>query len=268
VSEWRETNRAWWDERVPIHVGSDLYDVEAFLAGASKLHAFEIEEVGAVDGLTLVHPQCHFGLDTLSWARRGAHVTGLDFSAPAVEAARALADRAGLDAEFVQADVYDAGAALGNRRFDVVYTGRGALNWLPDIERWAQVMAALVAPGGRFYLCEMHPFAHVFADDALTVENPYFQPEGFVWDDDGGTYADPDAQTAHNRTIEWSHPIGAVVTALARAGLRIDLLHEHERTFAIGWPFLERDPGERLFRLPDGLPSLPLMYSLLATAPA
>jgi len=114
----------------------------------------------------------------------------------------------------------------------------------------------------------MHPFAHVFADDALTVENPYFQPEGFVWDDDGGTYADPDAQTEHNRTIEWSHPVGAVVTALARAGLRIDLLHEHERTFAIGWPFLERDPGERLFRLPDGLPSLPLMYSLLATAPA
>ena len=129
-------------------------------------------------------------------------------------------------------------------------------------------MAGLVAPGGRFYLCEMHPFAHVFADDALTVENPYFQPEGFVWDDDGGTYADPDARTEHNRTIEWSHPVGAVVTALARAGLRIDLLHEHERTFAIGWPFLERDPGERLFRLPDGLPSLPLMYSLLATAPA
>jgi len=268
VSEWRETNRAWWDERVPIHVGSDLYDVEAFLAGGSKLHAFEIEEVGAVDGLTLVHSQCHFGLDTLSWARRGARVTGLDFSAPAIEAARALADRAGLAAEFVQADLYDAVAALGGRRFDVVYTGRGALNWLPDIERWAEVMAALVAPGGRFYLCEMHPFAHVFADDGLTVEHPYFRPEGFVWDDDGGTYADPDARTEHNRTIEWSHPVGEVVTALARAGLRIELLHEQERTFAIGWPFLERDPAERLFRLPDGLPSLPLMYSLLATAPA
>jgi hypothetical protein len=129
-------------------------------------------------------------------------------------------------------------------------------------------MAALVAPGGRFYLCEMHPFAHVFADDGLTVEHPYFRPEGFVWDDDGGTYADPDARTEHNRTIEWSHPVGEVVTALARAGLRIELLHEQERTFAIGWPFLERDPAERLFRLPDGLPSLPLMYSLLATAPA
>jgi SAM-dependent methyltransferase len=253
---------------VPIHVGSDLYAVDAFLAGTSKLHAFEIDEVGPVDGLSLVHPQCHFGLDTLSWARRGARVTGLDFSAPAIEAARALADRAGIEAEFVRADLYDAVAALGGRRFDVVYTGRGALNWLPDIERWAQVMAALLAPGGRFYLCEMHPVANVFADDSLTVTYPYFKPDGFVWDEDGGTYADPDAKTTHNRTVEWSHPLGAVVTALAQAGLRIELLHEHDRTFAIGWPFLERDPGERLFRLPDGLPSLPLMYSLLATAPA
>jgi SAM-dependent methyltransferase len=268
VSDWRETNREWWDERVPLHVDSALYDVDGFLAGTTRLHAFEIEEVGDVDGLTLVHPQCHFGLDTLSWARRGAHVTGLDFSAPAIEAACALAGRAGLAAEFVQADVYDALDALGGRRFDVVYTGMGALNWLPDVDRWAGVMAGLLAPGGRFYLAEMHPFTTVFADDSLTVVHPYFKPEGFVWDDDGGSYAAPDAVTAHNRTIEWSHGIGAVVSALAAAGLRIEWLHEHDRTFAIGWPFLEREPEGRLYRLPGDHPSLPLMYSLRATASA
>jgi SAM-dependent methyltransferase len=266
VSEWRETNRAWWDERVPHHVASELYDVDAFLAGASALRDFVVEEVGDVAGATLLHPQCHFGLDTLSWARRGARVTGLDFSAPAVAAARDLAARAGIDAEFVRGDVYDAPAVLGGRTFDVVFTGMGALNWLPDVERWARVMAALLAPGGRFYLAEGHPFADVFADDSLAVAHPYFKPEGFVWEDEGGSYAAPGAPTTHNRTIEWSHGVGAVVSALAAAGLRVDWLHEHPFTFASRWPFLVRE--DHVFRLPDDIPALPLMYSLRATAPA
>ena len=266
MSEWRQTNRTWWDERVPIHVGSRFYDVEGFLAGERALFDFVVDEVGDVAGATLVHPQCHFGLDTLSWARLGARVTGLDFSEPAIAAARDVAARAGLEAEFVQADLYEAPAALGHRRFDVVFTGMGALNWLPDVEGWGRIMAELLAPGGRFYIAEGHPFVDVFAHDALTVEHPYFKPEGFVWDDDGGTYADPEAATAHNRTIEWSHGLGAVVSALAQAGLRIEWLHEHPFTFAMGWPFLERDG--RVWRLPDDVPSLPLMYSLLATAPA
>ena len=187
--EWLALNRALWDERVPIHVASDFYDVDAFLAGASTLRSFELEEVGDVAGLTLLHAQCHFGLDTLSWARRGARVTGLDFSEPAIAAARKLAADAGLEAEFVASDVYEAAAALGDRRFDLVYTGLGALNWLPDVERWARVMASLVAPGGRFYLAEFHPFSAVFAEDALTVKYPYFHTEPFMWDEPG-TYAD------------------------------------------------------------------------------
>ena len=133
--EWLALNRALWDERVPIHVASSFYDVDAFLAGGSTLRPFEVEEVGAVAGLTLLHAQCHFGLDTLSWARRGARVTGLDFSEPAIAAARKLAADAGLEAEFVASDVYEAAGALGGRRFDVVYTGLGALNWLPDVAR-------------------------------------------------------------------------------------------------------------------------------------
>jgi hypothetical protein len=143
--------------------------------------------------------------------------------------------------------------------------GLGALNWLPDIERRAHVMAALVAPGGRFYLAEFDPFADVFGDRELTVAYPYFRAEPFVWDEPG-TYADPDAQTVHNRSIEWNHGLGAVVSALVSAGPRLEFLHEHDHTLFARWPFLKRaDDGP--YRLPEGTPSLPLMYSLLASAP-
>ena len=133
-----------------------------------------MEELGDLSGRTLVHPQCHFGLDTLSLARAGARATGLDFSDPAVAAARELAARTGIQAEFVQANVYDAVDALGGRRFDVVYTGLGAINWLPDIKAWASTMAALLAPGGTFYLAEFHPFSDVFADDDHTRPDSVF----------------------------------------------------------------------------------------------
>jgi SAM-dependent methyltransferase len=265
TDEWAAINRALWDERVPIHVDSAFYDVEGFLAGGSTLRRFELEEVGDVEGVALVHLQCHFGLDTLSWARRGARVTGLDFSAPAIVAARELAADANLEAEFVEADVYAAVETLDDRRFDLIYTGRGALNWLPDVERWARVIAALMAPGGRFYLAEFHPFASVFADDDLAVAYPYFHAEPFVWDEPG-TYADPDAPTVHNRSVEWNHGLGAVVSALASAGLRIEFLHEHDHTLFARWPFLKRS-ADRGYRLPEDMPSLPLMYSLLASMP-
>ncbi|MEV0425103.1 class I SAM-dependent methyltransferase [Micromonospora sp. NPDC050495] len=148
AADWRTANRANWDERVPIHVAGPFYDLPGFVAGRSTLHDFEVAEVGAVTGKKLLHLQCHIGLDTLSWARRGAVVTGLDFSAPAVAAAEDLAAQIGVTtARFVTADVYDAVQALDGRTFDIVYTGFGALCWLPDIDRWARTAADLVAPG-------------------------------------------------------------------------------------------------------------------------
>ena len=256
-----DLNRAFWDERVPIHTASDFYDVEGFKAGANTLRPFELEEVGDVSGRSLVHLQCHFGLDTLSWARLGASVTGLDFSAPAVEAARAVAADTGLDAQFVAASVYDAPQALGERRFDIVYTGLGALNWLPDIKAWAEVVARLVAPGGFLYLSEFHPIADVFGDDDLTIEHDYFQTEPLTFDDPG-TYADLEARTEHNRTEEWVHPLGEVVSAVIDAGLAIELLHEHDHTLFPRWPFLEQH-GD-VYRCPAGQPRVTLMYSLRA----
>jgi SAM-dependent methyltransferase len=260
------TNRALWDERVPIHLASDFYDLAGFRAGGQSLREFELAEVGDVTGRRLVHLQCHFGLDTLSWARRGAHVTGLDFSEKAIEAARTVADDVGLRARFVVADVYDAPAALGET-YDIVYTGLGALCWLPDIGRWAGIVASLLRPGGFVHLTEFHPFGDTLDDqDGRTVTFDYFAEGPQIWDEpDAGSYADPQAPVQHTRSIEFAHGLGEVVTALAAAGLRIDFLHEHDHTLWRRFTVLERHGA--VYRLPEGRPRIPLMYSLRATKP-
>ncbi|MGW2591889.1 class I SAM-dependent methyltransferase [Streptomyces sp. NPDC001515] len=270
-ADWREANRALWDERVPIHAGSDFYDLAAFRSGKDALRPFERAEVGDVTGRTLLHLQCHIGVDTLSWARHGAaQVVGLDFSEPAVETARALAGDLGLGPEraaFVAADVYDAAEAVPDSAYDIVYTGVGALNWLPDIERWAETAASLVAPGGFLYLAEFHPMTDCL-DDATgsRVVHDYFSREAWV-DETPGTYADFDATTVHNRSVEWQHPVGSVVSALAAAGLRIEFLHEHDASLFARFPVLERYP-DGFYRFPEERPRIPLMYSLKASRPA
>ncbi|MFI5527385.1 class I SAM-dependent methyltransferase [Kitasatospora sp. NPDC051853] len=249
---WREANRANWDERVPVHLAGPFYDVPGFVAGRDTLHAFEPAEVGDVQGRTLLHLQCHIGLDTLSWARRGATVTGLDFSAPAVEVARGLAAEIGAgDAEFVTADVYEAVEALGGRTFDTVYTGYGALCWLPDLDRWARTAAALVRPGGFVYLAEFHPFADLLGEDGRTVEGDYFLHGPTVVDEPGG-YADPESSSAATLRYQWTHGVGQVVSALVAAGLRVEFLHEH-------------DDGH--FRLPPRR-GVPLIYTVRASKPS
>ncbi|MQS36391.1 class I SAM-dependent methyltransferase [Streptomyces katsurahamanus] len=268
--DWREVNRSNWDERVPIHVAGDFYELDAFRAGKEALRDFEIAEVGDVSGRTLLHLQCHFGQDTLSWARRGAaQVVGLDFSEPAVEAARALAAEIGFGPEraaFVAADVYDAVEAVPDARYDIVYTGTGALNWLPDIERWARTAASLVAPGGFLYLAEFHPLTDALDDETGSkVVHDYFSRDAWL-DDMPGTYADLDAETVHNRTVEWQHPIGEVVSALCATGLRLEFLHEHDISlFPRFGDFTQSEDG--YYRFPAGRPRIPLMYSLKATRP-
>ncbi len=263
--EWLVTNRANWDDRVPVHLASEFYDVGGFMEGATSLDQFEIDEIGPiVRQSTLAHLQCHFGLDTLSWARLDAKVTGLDFSAPAIEAAKALAAAAGLEARFVVGNVYDAPALL-DEQYDVVYTGKGAINWLPDVEGWARVLAAVCKPGGSVYVPEFHPFSSVFADESLEVEYGYFRTEEPLVFDEPGTYTDEDAVLEHTRTLEWAHPIGDIVSAFVAAGLRIEFLHEFAHTHFQRWPFLSRSGPARRYELPGGFPPLPLMFSLLAT---
>jgi SAM-dependent methyltransferase len=262
---WFAKNRDSWDERVPIHVASDFYDVEGFKAGRSALRPYEFDDVGSVRGKDLVHLQCHFGIDTLSWAKRGARVVGVDFSAPAIEAARRLAGEMGLAAQFVVANVYDAPTVL-RRRFDVVYTGRGALCWLPDIQRWAAVVARLLRPGGLFYLTEFHPVVWLFADDSRELKFDYFTPAtGFV-EIQSGSYAERTATTTHDETVQWNHNIGAVVTALIEAGLEIRLIRENDVSDHRRWPFLV-PAGDGRWRVPDGTPVVPLMYMIRAVKP-
>jgi SAM-dependent methyltransferase len=265
-------NQDWWDERVAGHVDSEFYDVARFRDGGSTLRPFEREEVGDVAGKRLAHLQCHFGMDSMSWARAGASVRGLDFSGPAVEAANELAGELDIDASFVQADVHEAVAALDGERFDIVYTGLGALNWLPDLPRWAGIVAELLKPEGIFYLSEFHPITWIYAENEPVIELDYFHnPEGERFDDDEGSYADLDVPTRNNATIEWAHTLGDVVSAVLGAGLRLELLHEHDYTLFPRFKHLIEDreflEAGVIYRQPEGQPRLPLMYSLRASRP-
>ena len=272
-----EANRERWDDLVPVHVASRGYDLEGFLRGEKALYPVEVEEVGEVRGKSLLHLQCHFGMDTLSWARLGAKVTGLDFSGPAVEQAQALAKQLGIeDARFVQANVYDAPAVL-QEKFDIVYTGIGALCWLPDIRGWAKVVAELLAPGGFLYVYEGHPVLWAVDDErpdkALVLRYPYFEtPEPMEFESEG-TYVDA-PPLPKRTTYEWNHGLGEIVTSLIEAGLQLEFLHEHREVAwqALPWMTSSEPVPEgiahsrrKAWRLPPEQESIvPLMYSLKA----
>jgi SAM-dependent methyltransferase len=264
--DWRGLNRANWDDRVPVHLASELYDLAGFRAGRDSLRPFELAEAGDVSGKRLVHLQCHIGLDVLSWARHGALASGLDFSAPAIGAARSLAAELDIPASFVVSDVYNAVTALAGQWFDVVYTSIGSLVWLPDIPRWAQTAAALLAPGGFLYLVEGHPFAQILDDtDGAVVIYDYFddgpQVTDYPW-----SYTDGSSPLEHPRNVQFQHTVGQIVTAIAGAGLRIEFLHEHDFDDFPRFESLQRQT-DRTYRLPPGRPRIPMLLSLRASRP-
>ena len=269
MDEYSEANRRHWNEVVPIHVSSEMYDVAGFKAGETRLKAVELEELGGVRGKSLLHLQCQFGLDTLSWAREGAAVTGVDFSAPAIETARALAGETGIDARFVVSDVFALPTNLDGT-FDIVFTSYGALNWLRDMDAWARVAAHFVRPGGTLYLAEFHPFASVFDDrpdvTELRVHYPYFASGEPVRSDDDGTYTNREASVENKLTYDWPHPISEVLTAIIDAGLHIEFLHEFPRTPYQSLSFVE-PAGDGAFRLTKHDGCVPLIYSIRATKP-
>lgn len=260
--EWLRLNQAYWDERVPVHAASTFYDVPGFLAGKDTLRPFEPAEVGDVHGRALLHLMCHIGLDTLCWARRGARVTGLDFSQPALDTAADLAKRAGIGAaRFVAADIDRASEVLAGESFEIVYTGAGVTQWIPDIDSWARNVAELVAPGGFFYIADYHPFIDIVDDEVRGLRRAYLDRGPFV-EQEPGSYTGP-ADTRANTIVKWTHHIGSVVNALATAGLRIEFLHEFAFTDAPMFHGLERgDDG--LWRFPADRTQIPLMFSLRA----
>jgi SAM-dependent methyltransferase len=249
---------------------------DRFLADPDRLSgvvSFDAARVGDVAGKRLLHLQCHFGMDTLSWARLGAHVTGLDFSPAAIAEARRIAAAADLDARFVEAELYDAPEALPGETFDVVYTGVGALNWLPDLQRWAEVVRGFLAPGGLLHLRETHPMLWTIDDlrddRLLVVRWPYFgDPSRPLSWDEPGPYTDGGEDLQHTETYEWHHHLGEVLGSLLDVGLTITAFEEHD---SLEWQFVDwmvADPEEDgRWVLPEGRERLPLMYSLSARAP-
>ena len=268
-NEARTLNLANWESRVPHHLGG--YRIAPLLADPEALSgvvAFDRPRLGDLAGLDVVHLQCHIGTDTISLARLGARVTGLDFSPSAIAAARDLAARAGADIEFVVADVDAAPDVLGRERFDLVYTGIGALNWLPNVRRWAAVVASMLRPGGRLFIREGHPVLQALSDPRedglLVIEYPYFETPTGTRFHDPVSYVPHEGEIDQPDTIEFNHGLGEVVTALFDEGMRLIGLEEHRSVpwNPLGEVMVEGDDEE--FRLREGPERLPLTYTLQA----
>lgn len=264
-SEWFALNRASWNARTPVHLRSRFYALEAFKAGESSLREIERAQVWDVRGRSLLHLQCHFGQDTLSWARLGARVTGLDLSDVAIGEARALAQELGIPARFLEGNVYDAPELLGGERFEVVFTSYGVLGWLPRLEPWARAVAGCLAPGGVFHLVEFHPLAWIWDDAYAHVVYPYDAPGEPILVEQSGTYADP-AASLHTRDVGFNHGLGGVVSALLGEGLVLERLTEFDWSPYDIFPDMEQcAPGR--FRMRRFGRMLPLVYGLVARAP-
>jgi len=262
-----DINRQSWDERVAIHRRDEtgFYDVQRVLDGHDKLNAIEASEIGDVRGLRIAHLQCHFGLDTICLARRGASVVGLDFSPAAIAEARSLSKRLGANAEFVEGNVYDARKLISGD-FDMVYVTWGAINWLPDIAQWAKVVASLLKREGRLYLAESHPVTLSFdwVDGRIAPRfdwrTPRDQP---IIDETEKTYTGAGDVLTHRKTYSWQHALSDIINALIAAGMSLAWLHEHP---ALTWPLFPNMTvsADGLYRLPADHVQLPLAFSLEA----
>lgn len=267
----RAANLANWNDRVAAHLRSPGYDVAGFVAEPgriSKAVRLDAEELGEVSDRSLLHLQCHIGLDTLSWARLGARVTGLDFSPPAIDAAREISRQAHTPARFVTADVYEAPNAL-QERFDIVYASEGVLCWLPDVAAWAQVLRRLTRPGGTAYIRDGHPIFHALdhdrSDGRLELIGSYFEGPASRYDGPG-TYVETDVPIEHTVNYEWDHGLGEIVNAFIHAGFRIESLLEYQISAYRALPSMVKGQ-DGWWRLPERSGQAPSMFSLRATLP-
>lgn len=262
-TKYLETNKANWNERVAIHMKTDLYGLEAFKNGKNKLHALELSELGDISGKKVLHLQCHFGMDTLSLEMLGAEVTGVDFSEEAIKAAEQLRDELGMKARFIHSDVYALHEKL-DEKFDLVYTSYGVLIWLPDINTWGKIVSRYLKDDGFFYIAECHPASMMFdnavVNEPLSVKYPYFAQKDPVKFEEEGTYADRDAKTVNNISYEWAHSLSEIFMSLINAGLKIEFFHEH--AFTVWEQFPGMIKGEDGYYRRDE--NIPLLFSLKA----
>lgn len=257
-------NRAQWNERTQVHVNSRFYDNTSFLAGRSSLMAPELALLGDLSGKTLLHLQCHFGQDTLSLARMGAKVTGLDLSDVAIAEARKLNAQLGLDADFVEGNVLEMDRLLGGRAFDVVFTTYGVVGWLPELTQWGRLIAQHLKPGGRLILVEFHPAVWMFDDNFEYIAYSYFNRE-VITEEGVGTYTDG-GEGLQLRSVSWNHSLSEVLGALLGAGLRINHFEEYDYSPYDCFSRTTPAPGGNYY-IAGMEGKLPLMYSVAAEKP-
>jgi len=268
LDEYRLANRSNWDARVDLHYGSDEYGISRFISDPDHLSdvvSYDRDKLGDVAGKRLLHLQCHIGTDTISWARLGAEVTGADLSPMSIEAARRLSEESGTPARFVISELYDTPEDI-DEKFDIVYTGVGAICWLPDIKEWAKVVASFLVPEGRFYMREGHPmmWALDFDDpEELRVTLSYFETVEPDAEEEHETYAG-EGKVSSPLNYGWNHGIGETINALIQAGLRIDRVEEYDECEWQGLAQMVLEEDGR-WRLPERRERLPLMWSVLAT---
>ncbi len=267
MDEYLQANQKLWNEWTAEHENSPFYDVEGFKAGRERLKSIELEEVGDVHGKSMLHLQCHFGLDTLAWARHGATVTGVDLSDELIALAQSLSEEMQIPATFVCSDILTLPENLQGQ-FDIVFTSYGVLHWLRDLERWAQVIDHFLKPGGFFYIVEDHPFMRVFSSDpelGVKPDNPYFFTEEPYQAETEGTYA-TNFQGKKRTYYMWDHSLGEVINSLIDAGLQIEYLHEFQFALRAKFPNMVRGE-DGYWRFPPEFSMIPLLFSLKAGKP-
>lgn len=253
-----EINKSAWNNVVDTHYHSDFYDMRGFLAGNTSLNPIELEMLGDISGKSILHLQCHFGQDTLSLARMGAKVTGVDLSDVAIEKAKELAEELKIEADFVCCDLYDTPNFI-DEKFDIVYTSYGTIGWLPDLDKWANIISNFLKPNGKFIFVEFHPFVWMFDNNFQKLEYSYFKSEPIV-EEEVGTYADKNAKIVKT-TISWNHSFSDILNSLIKCGIRINSFDEYDYSpYNCFHNMVEFEPKK--FRIKDFDNKLPLVYAI------
>ncbi|NNE29518.1 MAG: class I SAM-dependent methyltransferase [Saprospiraceae bacterium] len=259
-----ETNKKLWDAKTPIHLESAFYDVEGFKNGGERLNSIELQGLGDVSGKTMLHLQCHFGMDSMCWARRGAEVTAVDFSGKSIEAGRTLSQELNIPVDFLEKDVYSLPEVLENQ-YDIVFTSYGAICWLPDLTKWAEIITDYLQPGGVFFIAEFHPFMYTLDFDSQEIEYPYFNSGKAFFEVESGTYTNPEADIQREEYF-WIHSLDETINALMDAGLQLEKFQEYDYSPYNCFPNMKERETEKFIFSKYDLP-LPYVFSLKMKKP-